>query len=129
MSQKLKYKSKFQDAWLRNQKYNIWLEKVADDEHSARCKVCCKVFSVAGQGVKALDTHATGKKHQQKIPVDTESAISFGMSQQSESPESSQSSSVSTSSSSAPKQTSIVALTDDNLAKEAEIIFATDVIL
>ena len=35
--------------------------------------MCCKVFSVAGQGAKAFDSHSTGKEHQQKMPVANES--------------------------------------------------------
>lgn len=57
----IKYKSKFQDSWLSDDKYKKWVQKCDGDVYSARCKACCKVFSVAGQGVKALDTHAKGK--------------------------------------------------------------------
>ena len=62
----IKYKTFFQDIWLTNDQYKIYFQEDADI-YSAKCKVCTKSFSVAGQGRKALDTHAKGLKHQQRL--------------------------------------------------------------
>ena len=55
-----KYKSSFQDEWLVNVNYSCWVEKT-NDKHKAYCTICLKVFSVSGQGIKALDVHAEEK--------------------------------------------------------------------
>ena len=60
-----KYKSSFQDSWLQEKGFSLWLAKV-NDVHSARCKLCAKTFSVASMGVNALEAHARGKKHRQR---------------------------------------------------------------
>lgn len=64
----VKYKAKFQDIWVNDDRYSQWVQK-CDDLYSARCKVCSKIISVAGLGVKALDKHAEGIKHKQRVPV------------------------------------------------------------
>ena len=64
---KQKYKSKFQDEWLVNSKYKDWIRKVEKDVHSAYCSYCIKEISIAGQGSKALDGHATSQKHLERI--------------------------------------------------------------
>ena len=60
-----KYKSSFQDEWLVNVNYSCWVEKT-NDKHKAYCTICLKVFSVSGQGIKALDVHAEEKRHKEK---------------------------------------------------------------
>ena len=62
-----KYKSSFQEIWLNNEKYSLWLQK-DEDTSLARCKVCSKSFSVAAKGIKALDTHTNGAKHKDCLP-------------------------------------------------------------
>ena len=57
MSTKKKYKTCFQDGWLSNPIYSVWLEKGASGD-VAKCKICSKTFSVARKGIKALDSHA-----------------------------------------------------------------------
>ena len=39
--------------------------------------MCSKVFSVAGQGIKALDTHVKGTKHIQRLPNRSTGKILF----------------------------------------------------
>ena len=56
-----KYKS-FQDGWLNDEQHESWLQK-CDDVYHARCKVCSKNNSVAGEVVNALDDHAKGEKN------------------------------------------------------------------
>ena len=62
-----KYKSSFQEIWLNNEKYSLWLQK-DEDTSLARCKVCSKLFSVAAMGIKALDAHANGAKYKDHLP-------------------------------------------------------------
>ena len=62
-----KYKCSFQDFWLNDNKYLPWLQKDKDNS-LARCKVCAKTFSVSSMGVKALDAHAAGAKHIERLP-------------------------------------------------------------
>ena len=47
-----KYKSKFQDEWLTNEKYRTWIRRVKNNPHVAYCYCCSKEISVAGQGTK-----------------------------------------------------------------------------
>ena len=61
-----KYKSSFQEIWLNNKKYSLWLQK-DEDTSLSRCKVCSKSFSVAAMGIKALDAYANGTKHNDSI--------------------------------------------------------------
>ena len=63
-----KYKTSFQDIWLEDDKYKLWLSR-ASDSYSAKCTVFSKVFSVADQGIKALGTHAKGTKHINDFPT------------------------------------------------------------
>ena len=43
-----------------NEKYKDWI-KNANDKHKAYCTVCLNKFSVAGQGIRALDIHVEEK--------------------------------------------------------------------
>ena len=70
------YKTLIQDIWLEDEKYKLWLSR-ASDSYSAKCKVCSKVISVAGQGIKALDTHAKGTKHIQRFSNSSTGKIPF----------------------------------------------------
>ena len=70
-----KYKSSFQEIWLNNKKYSLWLQKDKDTSLS-RCKVCSKSFSVAAMGIKALHAHTSGAKHKDRLPK-KDSIVSF----------------------------------------------------
>ena len=70
-----KYKSSFQEICLNNEKYSLWLQK-DEDTSLARCKVSSKSFSVAAMGIKALDAHANGAKHKDRLPK-KDSIVSF----------------------------------------------------
>ena len=85
--------------------------------------MCSKVFSVAGQGIKALDTHAKGMKHIQQLPNSSTGKIPF-------------TSSSNTVIASEPenaakkvKQTLIVPLMENQSTKQAEVIWTLDVVL
>lgn len=64
---KTKYKSKFQDSWLEEEEFKVWLQK-RKDETQAYCKLCMKSFSISSHGRTSLTTHASGEKHKSKIP-------------------------------------------------------------
>ena len=113
----VKYKVKFQDIWINDDKYSQWVQK-CDDLYSARCKVCSKIISVAGLGVKALEKHAEGIKHKQRIPVGDNRKICKPAIPPETPP-----------SSVKLAQTSIVSATESQFAKEAEIMWAIDVVL
>ena len=70
-----KYKSSFQEIWLNNGKYSLWLQKDKDTS-LARCKVCSKSFSVTAMGIKALDAHANDAKHKDRL-LKKDSIVSF----------------------------------------------------
>ena len=42
-----------------------------------QCSDCFKTISIAGQGVKALESHAKRCKHNEKLPKSTSSNIKF----------------------------------------------------
>ena len=57
--------STFQEFWLSDPKYELWIAVVESCKSKVRCKLCHKDFDVANNGVKALDSHQKGKKHQE----------------------------------------------------------------
>ena len=84
---------------------------------------CRKVFSVAAQGIKALETHTKGTKHIQRLPNSSTGKIRF-------------TSSSNTVIASEPKnaatkvkQTLIVPLMENQSTKQAEVIWTLDVVL
>ena len=60
MSKKVHSRSIFQDEWLYNKKYQLWIAKA--DSKNARCILCQKDLDVSAIGSSALDSHATGSK-------------------------------------------------------------------
>ena len=44
---------------------------------SAKCSVCFKTISIAGQEVEALNSHAKSSKHNEKLPKSSSSIIKF----------------------------------------------------
>ena len=72
-----KYKFSFQDKWLVNENYSCWVKKT-NDKHKAYCTICLKEFWVSGQGIKALDVHAEGKRQKEKCKqTDNQSKLTF----------------------------------------------------
>ena len=63
MTSKIKYKTSFQDDWLMDNNFKSWISKIKNDAFSAKCKICNKTISIAGQGVKALESHGKSMKH------------------------------------------------------------------
>ena len=55
---KVNYKSNFQDIWLENEEYKPLLQ---------RCKVSIKDIKIAAHGITAINTHAKGSKHKERL--------------------------------------------------------------
>jgi len=55
--------SYFNNGWLLEEDYKLWIEKVPTDISSARCSVCRKTFSLSNMGKNALDSHRKSTKH------------------------------------------------------------------
>lgn len=58
---------KFQEAWLAKECYAEWLAKDTKDQHSARCKACCKSIKIASMGEAALTSHVSGALHKKAL--------------------------------------------------------------
>ena len=112
-----KYKSSFQEIWLNNEKYSLWLQK-DEDTRLARCKVCSKSFSVAAKGIKALDAHANGAKHKDCLPK-KDSIVSF-IQKESVQPEPQEATS--------SKQCNISDMLQKEVVLKAELIWCLDVV-
>ena len=65
MSKKVHSRSIFRDEWLHNKRYQLWIAKA--NSKNARCIFCQKDLDVSTMGNSALDSHATGSKHKQKV--------------------------------------------------------------
>ena len=61
-----KNKCKFQDCWLRNEKYQKWIRK--KDGNAAYCTYCSKESSINIMGEPALKSHLLSKKHIKRSP-------------------------------------------------------------
>ena len=63
-------KTKFSADWLKTRDANgdcisEWCVGITDDPFSARCRVCSRTFSVGNMGLRQLQSHSEGKKHQE----------------------------------------------------------------
>ena len=65
-----KYKCKFQNVWLTDERFRAWIRIAENDPHAAFCSFFQKSFSDAGQGIKQMESHMKGEKHKQKTPPD-----------------------------------------------------------
>ena len=112
-----KYKSSFQEIWLNNKKYSLWLQK-DEDTSLSRCKLCSKSFSVAAMGIKALDAYANGTKHKDRLPK-KDSIVSF-IQKESVQPEPQKATS--------SKQCNISDMLQKEVVLKAELIWCLDVV-
>ena len=76
MTSKIEYKTSFQDDWLMDNNFKSWISEIENDAFSARCKLCNKTISIAGQGVKALESHEGSMKHKSHLP-EKQSKLSY----------------------------------------------------
>ena len=114
----IKYKSSFQDIYLTDDQYKLWLQKDANT-YSAKCKVCSKWFSVAGQERKALDKYAKCLKHQQHFPNHNSTLKTAFTAEQTETDQVLLGS----------KQTSILSITENEAAKKADIMWTLEAVI
>ena len=56
----------FQDEWLDDDRFSKWVMKTHLKIH-ARCSICQRDFDLSVMGVSALLSHASGKKHKDKL--------------------------------------------------------------
>lgn len=47
---------------LENEEYKPWLQKVENNRHMTRCKVCVKDKNIVAHGITALNTHVKVSK-------------------------------------------------------------------
>ena len=90
-----------------------------------QCSDCFKTISIAGQGVKALESHAKSSKHNEKLPKSTSSIIKFT----SKKAETSNAEPVTEDTSKSKKQSTITDFGVKTHTQNAEIFWALDVIL
>ena len=77
IDKRIKYKCSFLEDWLSIDDFKPCLRKVEGDKHSAQCSGCFKTISIAGQGVKMLESHAKSSKYNEKLSKSTSSIIKF----------------------------------------------------
>ena len=58
-------KNLFNSEWLTDDRFKLWLQKVSSD--SAKCKLCCKTFSVSNADVSNVINHSNGNIHKSKV--------------------------------------------------------------
>ena len=56
-------KTHFNLSWLNDPKYANWVVATGDS-NSVRCKLCNKTFTLGNMSDGALESHKSGKKHQ-----------------------------------------------------------------
>ena len=121
-----KYKSKFQDEWLTNEKYRTWIRRVKNNPHVAYCYCCSNEISIAGQGTKALDSHITSPKHSRSVPSQSPLAFPSAVIQgNSNSPNASQQNSIELDNDLRQQNIDVHILKQDTL--ESEIMWSIDV--
>lgn len=58
-------KCKFNDKWMEEDAFRRWLAPAENNE--AMCKLCKKTFSLGTMGLKAVELHMKGGKHQRYV--------------------------------------------------------------
>lgn len=59
-------KRKFNQKWMEDDLFKRWLAP-AENNDNAVCKLCKKTFSLGTMGVKAVESHMKGEKHQRSV--------------------------------------------------------------
>ena len=76
MTSKIKYKMALQDDWLKDNNFKSWISKIENDAFSARYSICNKTRSIAGEDVKALESHEKSMQHKNRLP-EKQSKLSY----------------------------------------------------
>lgn len=74
MLHKMSKACSFQLSWLQEPSFASWLVKVPNDVYVARCKLCCKTFSLSNMGRRAVTSHMSSAKHVRSNSAMSESA-------------------------------------------------------
>ena len=56
-------KTYFDELWLKDEKFGLWLQQVRNDRTCFRCKLCSKVLKLSNMGIKAIKSHESNSKH------------------------------------------------------------------
>ena len=64
-----KYKSCFQDYWLDNESFKVWLKKNEKKSTVLSANVCPKSLSIGNGGIENLKHYAKAKKHEVRCPA------------------------------------------------------------
>ena len=66
MGKNKKYSSKFNNDWLKIDKYKSWLQSVETCDTLAFCKICNTQFDVGSMRMSAVSSHSAGAKNKAK---------------------------------------------------------------
>ena len=58
--------NQFKDEWLKDARFNKWLEKDTSVTKS-KCRLGCKTFDIGNMGIAPLESHTKGDKHKMKL--------------------------------------------------------------
>ena len=64
-------KTHFNLIWLNDPNYSNWLVATRDSS-SVKCKLCNRTFTLSNMAKGALESHKSGKKHQEQESVQTQ---------------------------------------------------------
>ena len=53
----------FQDAWLEEEEYGVWIARDPSSKYKFRCRVCKQSYELGKMGLQAIKSHAKKKKH------------------------------------------------------------------
>ena len=56
-------KTYFDELWLKDEKFGLWLQQVPNDRTCFRCKLCTKVLKLSNMGIEAIKSHESNSKH------------------------------------------------------------------
>ena len=57
----------FQEDWLTDCRYKLWIRRVSNKPTKAYCTLCSSTIDIATGGKTALDSHKGGRGHDSKL--------------------------------------------------------------
>lgn len=57
----------FNEQWVKDDRFKVWLEKGKSSVTTVTCKHCSISFNLSNMGIGAVVSHSTGKKHLQNF--------------------------------------------------------------
>lgn len=69
----------FQNDWLDRQIHPdlFWIRKSSTSSTEAHCNVCARTFDISNMGISAVNSHANGKKHRDRVQAKLQSTQYF----------------------------------------------------